>query len=555
MESSELASSLRELKAQQDYLSELNKFNQSLIDGNNFFEQTTFLFQQWLEKLRQITKDIDGHFKSDADEPFNSNNYTELSSEIRKVLQSQIFSIIQDKTAFSSFEEIHSLLNWFLKVSLVYSDFHPIFNSGFNNDVKNVALHRFSDIIMELSEDMQTPPEDLALLKYIPSSFSHHLIAYSLLLCRLTAEEAELTQTEASLCAQIECDEIQRKYPQPIFLQSNPHFQKAATLYGILRDSVQELASKINVSLPNLSEAINNFKIVSDESEFGEFEKLWLQLKVDYNNLMHHTTSYYHNRTYSQIMDEIGYVSFLGESNNPVQQFFFLENKLLQPTNEFSIQNLYQILQQIPSVKVQLKEAIQRLHEHFIESETKRINFQRKEVNPDLAVTKERQEIENSIDTERQFVIITPCHLAVIKGELLPMMENLVQTQKILCSVDMLDRQTIIKPSNASLNGMINKFKKKMQKRKESLDLIYKKLTKIRNETDVLENLVHSRKNKLLHPGQGCRACEERPKYCLTTCGHTFCDNCLRQAQVSIWKCPYCGKDFENKDIIDINWN
>ena len=71
-----------------------------------------------------------------------------------------------------------------------------------------------------------------------------------------------------------------------------------------------------------------------------------------------------------------------------------------------------------------------------------------------------------------------------------------------------------------------------------------------KREIEKLKNSISFEKQKQIH-----HICNHEKSYYITTCSHTFCENCLKNTiENESYICPNCQTNFNKNDIIQINW-
>lgn len=121
---------------------------------------------------------------------------------------------------------------------------------------------------------------------------------------------------------------------------------------------------------------------------------------------------------------------------------------------------------------------------------------------------------------------------------------------KMYEDVDVIESQVACKPSNNWYEQLTRRTSQNIDKKKTDLEQIQKETKDLKSATSKLKSSVVGLKTDKEHK---CEQCRINRTLCLATCGHTFCENCLKREKCH-GKCPICMKLFREADVIKIMW-
>ena len=521
------------------YIAALEEFNTRLCESSDRMGSLILEFLSWFQSLSEIGQKASATFHSDlsATKDSGTPQYVSYCTDSANLVECQVDSIVDDKYTTDQVGESKNLFAWFSDVSKCYTQFNPRFAYASQRPLQQVqrALDRkFSEILLTLAQNVGARPADLAELNIIPVTFPHHSIAYTLLLCRLVDAQQRLSYAEVRDRAQADMIEVRRIFPSPKVLASWPSFRASidhqnelirmiATVKGSLREELECLGQEqeqLRDSVDEFAKLSETFKKLCGES--GDlFDEL---VKV---NMRRQSLDFVRAHKDIPLGFEIPGMKELVEEESKEECDFEKVSAILKEMQE--------------TLSREIEGTREYLERKTTQGPSPQTSFK------DLVAQFGRvQEVSDRV-------------IGVMKQAdgLASFMRAFPET---ICSREVIRGQAVVTPAMMNLDGTIQFLKRKIETKQADERTIGLEVCERRSTCDRIAAVGESLKYKAQNQDGICHECEERRVYCLTKCGHTFCERCYNHIKESrVLKCPYPNCDpsraqFTPEDVIRINW-
>ncbi|KAH0792411.1 E3 ubiquitin-protein ligase BRE1-like 1 [Histomonas meleagridis] len=390
-------------------------------------------------------------------------------------------------------------------------------------------------------------------LNIFPSSFPHHVIAYSQALCNIIDIQRHLVFSKATLQSQIELFEIQNSSPSPKIIQQFPEFQKHVRLQNELLKHTAYLSNHIHNDFQNISKLCE--QISSDRSTLIQL------IQVDFTNNREGMLQYLDALvSFDLFIRHNKFVKILSTHFDP---FKFTPRDYSKRLSDLSLQlqnsNLtekqavltetIQIRDSIKSDIAICQEKLNELNQRLIASPIQNANMN--------TSRSQQNAINHFRDMINAFRQITDVSIECI---------NSIQTIETASSIfskqfgalnykDLTLLSTVYHSSLNYFELLSESMKKKIEEKEQINSEILEQIYQCRAETDRIKMVAKSLRKKRKTPEIICNECEKCRKFVISRCGHSFCNSCIDKIyDERLFVCPACGTEFSEGDIIRINW-
>ena len=524
------------------YITTLEEFNTRLCEGSDRMGDLILEFLAWCQNLKEIGARMADAFHSEVPdrELSGAGQYVGYCTDSAALLECQVGAIVDDKYTTDQVGESKNLFTWFSDVSKCYRQFKPQLSFAGQRPCHHVhraqrALDRkFSEILLKLAENVGAKPADLAELNLIPTAFPHHSIAYMLLLCRLVDAQMRLEFVETSYRAHMDMIEVKRMFPAPPVLQGWAPFRAHIESQNELVRLIVEMKGvfgqeweRMGREQAELKEVLNAFE------QFTETYKCLCKESADLMDGL--VAANMHQRC----------LEFVRDHGDVKESFEIPGLETLLEEEKKDVLDVQKLSEVMKEMREKLAQEIDVLQTH-LRSEHPRNNSVQETFKGMFTQVEHGHEVASRT-------------VAVLKQA--ESVANFVRVYaETLCSRDFIRGQTVVAPAVMNLDGTIDFLKHKIESKQVDEGLINKEICERRFECDRIAAVGASLKYKAQNQESICKDCEERRMYCLTKCGHTFCEHCYNRIRESrVLKCPYPNCDhnkaqFSPEDVIRINW-
>ena len=558
----------KEIDELRNYLSSLEGFNEKILNSSSILSNYVYFFYSFIPKLDNLTETIFDAFHVEKPEETQKNNessvneYIEKSNIIANFLNSVVEHIVNDKFTAAQVMQARELFIWFSDISKAYNEFHP--TPSYMIHKPSRRLHKkldkqFSKVVLELAKNLNQEPTDLQSLNILPSTFPHHVIAFSHLLCKIIDVQQHLVFSEFSIRAENENNEILLRHPSPRMLSSNEEFQLYLQLQNELlsqirneRRIIESLFVKLNKIKKEFFEArewlvstIQNKFIDIREASISFLEEL---VQDGYKFRYYKNIQFYHE---NHIIPEF-------DKN--------ITNEIIQEDNKICDLLQKDYPRELIAAEILSYQKIKEKLNNIIISSRQHIEFQRKylqeiTIHPSLSkmhdtrknylyqfreiIDKIRRRGSDSLSAVREF------------GKVEDAMNNIPDINEKFSSKSFILMNSTLIPSVENLENILNEFKNNIKVKTEEVSNILEQIAKTRVKADRINDVNETIKYKMNNPAELCPRCERERSYVILTCGHTFCEECYQSIMETLpLRCPYhsCQKEFTNDDICPISW-
>jgi hypothetical protein len=504
-------------------MTSLEKFNTDLCDATDLLSTLVDSFTSWFPRLTTICQGLSETFQSPISVSGSNSiaQYVDASKNSSVLLSQSMTALIADRFTTTQIKELRDIFVWFSNVSKCSNDFRPQFSTIFStraDKLQKVLDRKFSKILTELAETVDTEPSAFALLNLLPISFPRQLIAYSLLFCQLLDIHQRLVSADAAEQSRRELFNIHRKFPAPKVLMGWPKFVNSLRL----QNELIQLISQFRLSLRRHSQ-----KLVAEAEKVGAVR-----------------------RDIDQIV-----------------QVYLVDLK------EQSLASLAELID--ASVLLRDLHMIQRgrplcarFDEIVLPADLRRDRLLdlREKLNAEVAQLRACLAKPKPIQKNNVFRTFAERMLAAYRTAPAIDFGVIDEVGKGLAAVQALtDRlfdkktvyfQTVVAPSRMNLDAIAKALQSMIEEKKKKAVGLLKEICDRRAEVDRMAATAETLKAKV-QDSDRCRNCEEHRAFVLTKCGHSFCDNCLSAIlDAPTQRCPYatCSVVFTAEDIVRINW-
>lgn len=558
-----------EINELRSFLSSLEGFNQRVCDSSNVFSEYISIFHSYIPNLISLSSvfyhifeqpdDIKNN-KLDTADIDHTLKYNQIASQVSNLISLSATHIVGDEFTTTQVQKIRELFLWFTDIAKTFIEFNP--KPGFIMSKPTTKFHKklnqqFSKIVVELAKSLDSEPTDLQTLQILPSSFPHHIVAFSNLLCRIVDVQQHLFRSKFSIRAENQNNSILLQYPTPAMLEKNETFNALILLQNKILNQIRNEKQKIYELYKQLDSAKKEFikarKSIGNIIQSGFINKREANISI-LEEMVQCETRYKTFQTAKVLCSK--HKKF--ETNISFDKEVFQEDqKLNMPFAPESIGDI--IKSQIISLNV-IKERMTMTImncKNYLDLQNKRI----KEMTISNFVPKEKR--RSDLYQFRQIIdSIRKCGTASLQAVL-----NFTKIEESVNAIPVIDDFFFLKSTNlinscympAVINTteIENSLNKMIQENKDIASSYLQEILDNRKEIDLLNAVNETIKYKKANPSELCPKCERERSFILLTCGHTFCEDCYQRiVDEQLTKCPYpsCEMPFTPDDICQINW-
>jgi hypothetical protein len=407
--------------------------------------------------------------------------------------------------------QLRKFLAWFSEVSKTYKEFHPKFSCPYSKPYEQLqrALDRkFSNILQQLAEQVETDPAALASLIRLPVTFPHHIVSYSFLQCQLLDAHERFAFAYVAEKARDDEIELKKRFPSPNVIKNWPDFASVLQLQnkllrnlGIARNGTLALCSRLDESCAEFSAV----RVATHETA---------------------------QAVASQWSDSLRGIEDLTDLSAEVKRL----RKLQAFTSRAS--SLWRDLRReedgaqpdirkIKDLLIRIKQSLQR--------EVSSANRYLTNGIPRAPVDRRFQLVSRQIAEQTQ-------RISEVFGGL-SCLDSSIQGLKSVgrfADRDTVIFETVIGPSLHNMDEMISCLREKICEKVRQAGEILKRITEMRIETDRAAAVEEVVRVSLTREEEGCPMCAEGRSFVMLRCGHSFCERCFG-AVVEARRCSYPG--------------
>lgn len=557
-----------EINELRSFLCLLEGFNQKICDSSDALSEYVTIFHSYIPNLISLSisfykifnqsnpteKDVFGSSSKDK-----TLEYNQIASQISYLISSSSSHIVGDDFTTNQIHQIRNLFLWFTDISKSFIEFNP--KQGFIMSKPSSKFHekislQFSKIVLELAKSLNSEPTDLQTLNILPSSFPHHIVAFSNLFCRTSDVQRHLILSEFSMRAENQNNSILLQYPTPKMLQKNELFNTLISLQNMILKQIlvekRELEELYNTLKKTKNEFIETRSWIFNVIQSGFINKREINISI-LEEMVQCETRY---KTFQA-------AKILCKKHKKFDTNFTFENDVYQEDLKLNIsfapESIGEVIKSqvhaLKLIKERMTVAIVNCKSH-IESQNKRL----KEFTIHNFVPKEKRrsdlyQFRQIIDSIRRSGTAS---LHAVRN--FSKIEDSVNALPIIDDALFSKSTILINLYYASVKNMTeieNSLKQTIQNNSEMASSYLREISDKRQETDLLNAVNETIKYKKANPSELCPKCEKERNYVILTCGHTFCEDCYqRLIDEQTNKCPYpsCEIPFTPDDIVQINW-
>ena len=560
-----------EIKELQSFLSSLEGFNQRICGSSDVLSEYITIFHSYIPILISITSTLYNVFEQpDETENYNFRSpdmdktsiYNKIAADLSNLIILSATHIVGDDFTTTQVQKIRELFLWFADISKAFIEFNPKPELIYPMSKPSTKFHeklnqQFSKIVIELASSLNTEPNDLQTLNILPSSFPHHIVAYSNLLCNIIDVQQHLILSKFSIRAVNQNKSILLQYPTPKMLQRNEIYNTLITLQNKLLRQISFERQELLVLYDDLSVAKNDFvetrEWIANVIQSGFINKREANISI-LEEMVQCETRYKTFQTAKILCSK--HKKF--DTNISFESEVFQEDqKLNLPFAPESIGDI--IKSQIISLKgVKERMAVTIMNcKSYLDSQNKRM----KDITIHNFVPKEKR--RSDLYQFRQIIdSIRKCGTASLQAVL-----NFSKIEDSFDAITVIDdfffSKSTILLNSAYISAVQNiteiesSLKQIIEKNEDVASSLYQEILDNRREIELINSVNETIKYKKANPTELCSRCEKERSYVLLTCGHTFCEDCYQRIiDEQINKCPYqsCEMDFTPDDFCQINW-
>lgn len=545
----ELAQLRGKFESSSSFLSQLDQFNTNLVRSFDHLNTILDLFTTWTPELKSCIQLVSSFFDIAVPENKDStvksvNEYYKFAEQLSQSVSSNTSRMVGDKFTTDQIRQLRELFNWFADVSKCYNQFHP--NSTFLMSQPHQRLQesldrRFSDIIMKLSEDFDSSPADLMTLGLLPPSFPTHLFAFSNLLYKITDIHQHLIYTEISYIAQQDNIEIMKHFPPPCVLKGFAPFQKACKFQNGLIKEINRFRKIQEEHFTTINEVENQLTNVS--TKYEHFTKVdFVDYLIQSREIMNQTIQALSKLKYLQLIEKEK------ENVKPIQYFTqnFNFNTNLPPLNE----NLDEYISEL----LKYQEEIGKVRFRF-QTENSLLKRQKAKDADKLPDVDQVSQLYNEFESTKNSLQEVSEQTCDVVKKMIEINKDFTEIARRITSKGQIMLQSSLMPAHDNLCQISSFLTTKIEEKKKANSEYLRQMADYRYSIDKMQSVIDTIKYQQKYP-EMCPACVENRTIVLTSCGHTYCDNCFERIVASKTNaCPICQIPFTSNDVLRIAWD
>ncbi|EAX92749.1 hypothetical protein TVAG_334520 [Trichomonas vaginalis G3] len=534
------------------YLYWLEMFKNKVNESNDLYYKLQLLFLAWFDNLSLIQKEYLPETENKGGNDYDIvEKFKSCSNSISEFISSKVNTKFEDEILNEEIKNIHSLLEFFQEVCKIYYDFQPAIDPTMTapNFISCVNTRKqFPKIVQLLAEKIDLPENECATLADIPPTFPTFKFSYTMLLGELIGIEKTTTCEEAALISKYDQNQLPLFCPSPSLLANHPSFVQLKETQKTLISKIQAIHEMSNKQASEIIEQLTNYN--------KSIELLNQTIKIEAPPIIESLSQTF--KSYLDITEQKRENSFLTQLRNEVQST--LEITAIQNFSEFEEKFIETDPEDVQELLTNMKNA-----KESIEKENKELQ--------NLIISKDRklQLNERVIHTHETRSSILEIPLDNLPDKLSKHSINILNTLEFLSipppiercfkinnsflSDEFIESLTIQPGVQGWHDNCINYLSHCVREKQDLLNSLQIELNQINNFANVLKESSQTLTKKKNKEAPFCRSCETLRMFCICSCGHTFCEGCYREMVAALpHVCKYCGKAFQQTDVVQINW-
>lgn len=530
----------------------LEIFKDKVNESNELYCKLQLQFLAWFDNLLLVRRELVQENDAKCDKMFNSvDKYVANAELIFDYILSRINNKFNDDQLTEEFKTSREIFDFFHEMCKIYYLFQPWIEPAVCSPVEssNSNTHKqFPKIVQLLAEKINIPETDCATLAQIPPNFPTIKFAYLMLLSELIGIEKTASCEEAALFSKLDQSQLPLFCPPPRIVSNDPTFLQLKNLQKDLISQIQQIHE---------NNKHQTQYIISQLQCYGEcIENLHQTIKVEAPTVLDNSKKVYQaflevteqkreNNFLSQLRNELP----LNIDTNSIQNFINFEEKFIESESEHFDELLAKIKSHIELANKELREL-----QSIVDSKNKKLQLNEKIIplSENKATSNEYplQKLPQALEDHNAFVMNSLESLSIP-----PPIEMCFEINSNFISDEFLESIVIQPGVQGWYNTCINYMSHCVAEKQDELNRIQIETNQIYLRAHLQNETANVLKKKKSKEAPFCRSCEIARMYAITTCGHTFCEGCYREMiAASPHVCKYCGKFFNDLQVIQINW-
>ena len=544
---------IRFVEENRNYVKWLEIFNNDTSILNERYSSFQLSFITFNKKIEKLFEKFSGECTENGKEQNTHLTLTSTQQQFSKLIQKRLHNEIKDSFTLSQVQTARCIFAFFQNISKIFYSYQPNLNPNFKFPSTPLVFElkkRFPKAVQNVANKLEMNAEEFSSLTEIPPNFPTFKLAYVVLLNELTEIEKLKTAEEASLVSQLDQKLIHVHCPPPGFVAEMQEFQKFKQIQKELIEYMRIFVSQNEKKHKHLLE----LKSLLNEKLFSISHLITFEAPQVIASLMNSYKTAVEKHVHKH---EVNFVIHLRNNITEVDIPRTYENFLDLEQDLVSIESpdLELIYQQMVNLKPVIESENARLKEELIKKEKK---VERNQRTTDPQAPKSERKINEKIKKLREKIKeqseLTLNAISTLMEIDIPL-ENAEKTEKIMLEDSFIDNLYLDDTLKKWWISVEDYLKYKRGEKIGEIAEISSETLRLNKRAEILTEVAKTVKKKQKKEAPVCVSCEIGRTFTIGTCGHSFCEGCMRE-QLATFPviCKYCGKPFTEADVIRINW-